>query len=260
MTTPSKQAEEAGRIILRCWTNGEAIERLPDRCRPRTMADGYAAQRALAAASGEAVAGWKIAATSVEWTAPHQRRRPHRGTAAREPRAPRPGRGDVGGKPHGGRGGGVRVRDGQRSSRARGCLRRRGSTRGRRHAAPGHRASRFPLRGLHPRRQRPARRGQRLRARIRPRARHRRRLACDRPRRAAGQAFHRRPRGDDRRRRRRPRQPPESRLHGSRTTTQRRARRCKRATSSPPESAASRAPSPREAMSRRTWGRSAPPR
>ena len=66
MTTPSKQAEEAGRIILRCWTNGEAIERLPDRCRPRTVADGYAAQRALAAASGEAVAGWKIAATSVD--------------------------------------------------------------------------------------------------------------------------------------------------------------------------------------------------
>lgn len=65
MTTLSKQAEEAGRIILRCWTAGDAIEALPDGCRPSTMADGYAAQRALAAASGEAVVGWKIAATSI---------------------------------------------------------------------------------------------------------------------------------------------------------------------------------------------------
>ena len=65
MTTLSKQAEEAGRIILRCWTNGEVIETLPGACRPRTMAEGYAAQRALAAASGAAVVGWKIAATST---------------------------------------------------------------------------------------------------------------------------------------------------------------------------------------------------
>jgi len=66
MTTLSKQAEEAGRIILGCWTNGETIEVLPDGCRPNTMAEGYEAQRALAAATGEAVVGWKIAATSVE--------------------------------------------------------------------------------------------------------------------------------------------------------------------------------------------------
>ena len=65
MTTLSKQAEEAGRIILGCWTNGDVIESLPEACRPRTMAEGYAAQRALAAASGEAVVGWKIAATST---------------------------------------------------------------------------------------------------------------------------------------------------------------------------------------------------
>ena len=65
MTTLTKQAAEAGRIILRCWTNGDVIDTLPEACRPRTMAEGYAAQRALAAASGEAVAGWKIAATST---------------------------------------------------------------------------------------------------------------------------------------------------------------------------------------------------
>ena len=65
MTTLSKQAEEAGRIIHRCWMAGEVIDALPDGCRPRTLADGYAAQRALAAASGETVVGWKIAATST---------------------------------------------------------------------------------------------------------------------------------------------------------------------------------------------------
>ena len=65
MTTDTQRANEAGRIILGCWTAGEVIETLPDSCRPNTMADGYAAQRALAAASGEAVVGWKIAATST---------------------------------------------------------------------------------------------------------------------------------------------------------------------------------------------------
>ena len=65
MATLSKQAEEAGRIILACWTNGDVIEALPDECRPHTRAQGYAAQRALAAASGEGVVGWKIAATST---------------------------------------------------------------------------------------------------------------------------------------------------------------------------------------------------
>ena len=44
---------------------GDVIEALPAACRPHTMADGYAAQRALAAASGGAVVGWKIAATST---------------------------------------------------------------------------------------------------------------------------------------------------------------------------------------------------
>ena len=65
MTALSRQAEEAGRIIQRCWTNGDVIEALPDDCRPRTTAEGYAAQRALVAASGEPVLGWKIAATST---------------------------------------------------------------------------------------------------------------------------------------------------------------------------------------------------
>ena len=65
MSTGSRRPEEAGRIILRCWTAGEVIASLPDSCRPNTMDEGYAAQRALAAASGVAVVGWKIAATST---------------------------------------------------------------------------------------------------------------------------------------------------------------------------------------------------
>ena len=65
MTCPSKKAEEAGRILHRCWTSGNVIEALPDTCRPHTMADGYAVQRALATVSGEPVLGWKIAATSA---------------------------------------------------------------------------------------------------------------------------------------------------------------------------------------------------
>ena len=65
MTAQTNRANEAGRIILGCWTAGEVIETLPDSCRPHTMADGYAAQRALADASGVAVVGWKIAATSI---------------------------------------------------------------------------------------------------------------------------------------------------------------------------------------------------
>ena len=65
MTMVSKRTEEAGRIIHGCWIAGDVIEVLPDACRPRTMAEGYAAQRALAAASCEPVVGWKIAATSV---------------------------------------------------------------------------------------------------------------------------------------------------------------------------------------------------
>ena len=65
MTAESHEAEEAGRIIYRTWIRGEVIEALPDACRPGTVAQGYAAQRALAAASGESILGWKVAATSI---------------------------------------------------------------------------------------------------------------------------------------------------------------------------------------------------
>jgi 2-keto-4-pentenoate hydratase len=61
----SDAAHEAGTILWRHWRAGTKIEALPDECRPRTRADGYAAQAEVARASGQEVSGWKIAATSV---------------------------------------------------------------------------------------------------------------------------------------------------------------------------------------------------
>ena len=116
MTMESKQADEAGRIIHGCWTAGEVIEALPDACRPRTMAEGYAAQRALAAASGEPILGWKIAATSTDGQRHINVDGPIAGRLLASRVHHKPVRGDVRSEPHGGRGSGVRVRDGQRSS------------------------------------------------------------------------------------------------------------------------------------------------
>lgn len=57
--------QQAAQIILNAWLNGQCIDALPDDCRPETLAQAYGIQAALAAASGQAVAGWKIAATSA---------------------------------------------------------------------------------------------------------------------------------------------------------------------------------------------------
>ena len=65
MTGDARGVAEAGRIIYRTWIDGGVIEALPNGCRPRTIAEGFAAQRALVEASGEPVLGWKIAATSI---------------------------------------------------------------------------------------------------------------------------------------------------------------------------------------------------
>jgi 2-keto-4-pentenoate hydratase len=47
------------------WIQGALITSLPEECRPRDRADGYAAQAQLIRLSAQRVAGWKIAATSV---------------------------------------------------------------------------------------------------------------------------------------------------------------------------------------------------
>ena len=55
---------EAARILWDAWREGATIRSLPERCRPRDRAGGYAVQAQLIRQSGERVAGWKIAATS----------------------------------------------------------------------------------------------------------------------------------------------------------------------------------------------------
>ena len=58
------QIHEAARLLWNAWQDGRKLERLPDECRPQTIEDGYAVQARLASCSGQAVSGWKIAATS----------------------------------------------------------------------------------------------------------------------------------------------------------------------------------------------------
>jgi len=61
--TPDK-TDEAAAILLSNWRAVTRIDALPEACRPAGRAAGYAVAAALARQSGEAVAGWKIAATS----------------------------------------------------------------------------------------------------------------------------------------------------------------------------------------------------
>jgi 2-keto-4-pentenoate hydratase len=56
---------EAARILWDAWTQGGRIPSLPEHCRPRDRARGYAIQPELIRISGQQVAGWKIAASSL---------------------------------------------------------------------------------------------------------------------------------------------------------------------------------------------------
>jgi 2-keto-4-pentenoate hydratase len=56
---------EAAAILWRNWRESTRIDELPSHCRPGDRAAGYAIQAELARLSGQAVAGWKIAATSL---------------------------------------------------------------------------------------------------------------------------------------------------------------------------------------------------
>jgi 2-keto-4-pentenoate hydratase len=57
--------DEAAEILWRTWQRSTRIPELPADCRPRDRAEGYAIQMEVARRSGQRVAGWKIAATSV---------------------------------------------------------------------------------------------------------------------------------------------------------------------------------------------------
>jgi 2-keto-4-pentenoate hydratase len=55
----------AADIVWEHWRDGRRMAALPEPIRPRTRAEGYAVQAALAARSPRPLFGWKIAATSV---------------------------------------------------------------------------------------------------------------------------------------------------------------------------------------------------
>jgi 2-keto-4-pentenoate hydratase len=56
--------QAASAVLYEAWTSGTKLPALPDPLRPRTRAEGYAVQAALAQRAGGAVYGWKIAATN----------------------------------------------------------------------------------------------------------------------------------------------------------------------------------------------------
>jgi 2-keto-4-pentenoate hydratase len=56
--------EKAADILWQARLAEQRMEALPADCRPSTLDEGYAIQEAMAARAGQAVAGWKIAATS----------------------------------------------------------------------------------------------------------------------------------------------------------------------------------------------------
>lgn len=61
---PGMTERKAAEVIWRAWSAREAIDAIPEDCRPANIEAGYRVQDALIAVSGEAVVGYKIAATS----------------------------------------------------------------------------------------------------------------------------------------------------------------------------------------------------
>ena len=59
-----RQVNEAARILWEAWSARRRIAALPRGCRPGSLDEGYAIQRAVAERSGSGTVGWKIAATS----------------------------------------------------------------------------------------------------------------------------------------------------------------------------------------------------
>ena len=55
----------AATLIWDALHSGGALEALPEGCRPRTRAEGYAIQAFVPGLAGQALVGWKLAATSL---------------------------------------------------------------------------------------------------------------------------------------------------------------------------------------------------
>ena len=56
---------EAAKMIWQHWSAGTQLTALPEHCQPANRAEGYAVQAEVARLSGQASAGWKIAASSI---------------------------------------------------------------------------------------------------------------------------------------------------------------------------------------------------
>lgn len=60
----AQQIEQAATLLWNAWMSNQQMDNLPPACRPATPEEGYAIQARIAAQSGQALFGWKIAATS----------------------------------------------------------------------------------------------------------------------------------------------------------------------------------------------------
>lgn len=58
------RADGTAGVLWQAWTTGERIDGLPELLRPRTLVEGFAAQRRLGERAGESY-GWKLAATGA---------------------------------------------------------------------------------------------------------------------------------------------------------------------------------------------------
>src|SRR5262245_49851766 len=64
-TMKQEAIETAAQTIWRHWNDATRMDELPAECRPADRTEAYAIQTELARLSGQAVSGWKIAATSL---------------------------------------------------------------------------------------------------------------------------------------------------------------------------------------------------
>lgn len=60
----NRAAGQAAKIIWNTWQANDRVDGLPADCRPTSRQDGYKVQSEVARLSGQALFGWKIAATS----------------------------------------------------------------------------------------------------------------------------------------------------------------------------------------------------
>ena len=62
---PGGRLAPAVEILAECWRMGQTVAKLPEICRPKTLAEAYKVQALLAAELGFERAGWKIGCTSA---------------------------------------------------------------------------------------------------------------------------------------------------------------------------------------------------